>query len=200
MTIPDSQLYFDNVSPFTRELTTWLNEVTGGDQFTSGSVAGFDTSINPATIEHILGSVTGGLGKFIGRTFDLALSPVTDKDVEFKGIPVIRRFGITENKHYARGLYRESRDEIIQAERQIEFAVQQRRMGKKIDAITTDQRFLHSMNALRRKIDSNIKKLREARNKLPVGDKRRDRLEEAELKLMSAFNKKFHERSVAYGV
>ena len=199
MTIPDSQLYFDNVSPLTRDITTWLNEATGGDQFTSGSVLGFDTSFNPSAVEHLLGSVTGGLGKFVGRTFDLALSPVTDKDIEFKDVPIVRRFGITENRHHGRRLYRQRRDSIIQAGRQIKLSLAQRARGEEA-GITSDQRFLLSMDSFRKRIDRNVKKLREARNKLPLRDKRRDRLDEAELVLMNLFNKKFHERSVAYGL
>ena len=199
MTIPDSQLYFDNVSPLTREITTWLNKATGGDQFTSGSVMGFDTSFNASAVEHLLGSITGGLGKFVGRTFDLAMSPITDHDIAFKDVPVVRRFGITENKHYGRSLYRERRDSIRQARQQIELAIAERARGEQVE-VTSDQKFLVSMDGLRKRIDRNIKKIREARNKLPLRDKRRDNLDEMELKLMNAFNKKFRERSVAYGL
>jgi hypothetical protein len=59
--------------------------------------------INPTTLDHLFGFITGGMGKFVQRSVDLGIDLYAGKETPSRQIPVIRQFygqpdkrGITE--------------------------------------------------------------------------------------------------------
>ncbi len=68
-TAPDSQRFWpDKTSHVSEAVTTWLNKVAGGDEFAPGSGAiGKLLDISPATLDHIAGFLTGGLGRTLAQ-------------------------------------------------------------------------------------------------------------------------------------
>lgn len=67
--------------------TKWLNELTGGDEVKSGVI-----DWNPAQIEHLIESYTGGLGKTANK-FLKTLSMLWDDDMrEWKNVPAFSSF------------------------------------------------------------------------------------------------------------
>ena len=182
-TIPDSQLYFDSVNPILREVTEWLNDVTGGNEYKSGAI-----DVNPATIEHLMKSVVGGLGAFGVRSATAvakAFSP--EEEMYVRDIPFARRFFSGENPHAAASMYRENRDRIIQIERQAKAGI----------PLNEEDRFLLGLNAVRKSTETRVRKLREIRNKLELGDSRRAALENQERAIMNAFNLRFNRAIMA---
>ena len=114
--VPDSQLGSRNAWKLAVELSEALNRAGGGDESVPAGYA-LDKEgnlrvnrllnlldISPSTIEHIVTSYTGGLGREIVRGLDMAMTPAVEG--ELRDIPVINRFvgemrrGMNENSRY----------------------------------------------------------------------------------------------------
>ena len=84
---PEWTKAYKGTSPWIVEGTKWLNRFTGGDDVKSGAV-----DLNPALIEHVLESYTGGAGKTFNRTMK-TFQMMWDEDMrQWRNVPVISSF------------------------------------------------------------------------------------------------------------
>ncbi|AMO56425.1 hypothetical protein GZ77_06440 [Endozoicomonas montiporae] len=91
---PDSTLAMKSTMPLFRDLSTWLNEATGGTGFRSGWV-----DISPDSIEHLFEFTTGGVGAFVGRSFNAAFGDKKISEMEDREIPFWRKLNGTVSEY-----------------------------------------------------------------------------------------------------
>ena len=86
---PESELGRKSGNRWTKELTRFLNKVSGGSEFRSGEV-----DINPDRIDFVMESLSGGMGKFIGRSSNVVDKIITGNwdQLEPRQIPGVRVF------------------------------------------------------------------------------------------------------------
>ena len=90
--LPEYERVYRGVSPVYVEFSRILNQI-GGDDARRSLL--FGTFINPAYMEHIITSYTGGIGRTISNITGAAVDVATGEtdNIEFRTIPVINRFG-----------------------------------------------------------------------------------------------------------
>jgi len=86
---PDAELGRKGGNRWTKELLKSLNKATGGSEFRSGSI-----DINPDTIDFIMESLSGGMGKFVGRSTNVIDKVITGNwdELEPRQVPFMRVF------------------------------------------------------------------------------------------------------------
>lgn len=85
--LPDASQSFRSDSSFSKETAKKLNEWTGGSPYKSGAV-----DIHPATIDHMLQTITGGVGHFGKGIVETLISGIRDHEWSPEKTPVLRRF------------------------------------------------------------------------------------------------------------
>jgi polyhydroxyalkanoate synthesis regulator phasin len=85
---PDSTRHWRSVSTTSKEAARLLNEAFGG----SGGKSSGLTDISPETLDLAYETITGGLGKFLGRTLGLIMAPVSGRELGANDLPIARRF------------------------------------------------------------------------------------------------------------
>lgn len=90
--LPEYERVYKGVSPVYVEFSRMLNDALGGDD--ARKATWFGDFINPAYMEHIITSYTGGIGKTISNLAGAAADISTGEadNIEFRTIPVINRF------------------------------------------------------------------------------------------------------------
>ena len=90
--LPEYERIYNGVSPVYVEFSRMLNQIGGDDARRSPL---FGTFINPAYMEHLITSYTGGIGRTISNLTGAAVDLATGEadNIEFRTIPVINRFG-----------------------------------------------------------------------------------------------------------
>lgn len=89
--VPESQKYWNNTFAPYVSISNFLNEVTGGTRVIPGAV-----DISPNIIQYAVNYATGGVGKFIERTFNTVTGTIPDalrgdlEDLDVKGVPLFR--------------------------------------------------------------------------------------------------------------
>lgn len=84
---PDSQKYWGTNPMWCRAVAETLNSWTFGSKVESGFI-----DVSPETIQHLVESYMGGLGRVITQTLNIAVSPVSGAPVEIKDIPIANSF------------------------------------------------------------------------------------------------------------
>lgn len=89
--LPEYERIYKGVSPVYVSVSRMLNEI-GGDEARRSPY--FGTFINPAYMEHLVTSYTGGIGKTISNVVGMATDAVTGEtdNIEFRTVPVVNRF------------------------------------------------------------------------------------------------------------
>lgn len=89
--LPEYERIYRGVSPVYVSVSKMLNEI-GGDEARRSPY--FGTFINPAYMEHLVTSYTGGIGKTISNVVGMAADAVTGEtdNIEFRTVPVANRF------------------------------------------------------------------------------------------------------------
>ncbi len=168
-----SELYFEQNSKILREVTKTLNELTGGDRYTSGFA-----SFSPADVEHLIESYLGGVGRFASRGLDTLARPLAGEAPEPGNIPILRRFGGGATDYSTWQTFKENAETVEDFER----ARRERDTG-----YLKSNRHLLSAVALYKSVGKRITAIR-----------KRSGLSEAEkqklvLTAQKSFNKKFKE-------
>ena len=101
---PDFRNYWESNPPswLSRWVTESLSTITGGRRYRGvlqdkdGNpkdhyIAGW-WDMNPTTLDHIFGFLTGGAGKFVSRSFDTGMNFAVGRPTPSKEIPFIRQF------------------------------------------------------------------------------------------------------------
>ena len=89
---PEYERIYKGVSPVYVEASRFINDILGGDDARKAPVIG--DYINPAYIEHLVTSYTGGIGKTVSNIVGMIVDAVTgDTDnIEFRSVPIVNRF------------------------------------------------------------------------------------------------------------
>jgi hypothetical protein len=116
---PDSQRYFNSVSPSARWVTDNLNSLTGGTSEMSGFV-----DWNPEIMDYWFEYLTGGIGRFVQRTAEAPARIYTDGFSEdlSREIPFVRKVIGSVSERENIGLFVEKRDRILNVGQEIKAA------------------------------------------------------------------------------
>ena len=125
-----SNLYWTTTSPSAIWVSKFINDqIGGGTDVIPGQVLGQRVDIQPDVIEHVLGFITGGLGTFVGSTFDTATSTVPDAfagkwsaDMVSK-TPILNRFVTQATERDSFGDYYNKRDKVLVVQAEIKDAI-----------------------------------------------------------------------------
>jgi hypothetical protein len=103
----NANLGTDRTWEWTKNLTSWLNDVTDGGTYRSGAI-----DITPQHIEHVLKFVGGGALQTALRTIDAGTKAAQGKEIARKDIPLLRRFYKSVDKKAAVGDFYDSYNEL----------------------------------------------------------------------------------------
>lgn len=114
--IPESQRFWNSTSPVSKELTSTLNSLTGGDAVKPGLV-----DMSPAVLDYLFGQVAGSAGAFYKRTVVDLPAKLMDKNAEISAndIPFARRVVASKPTWYDRSMFYQRSDEIDQAKKYV---------------------------------------------------------------------------------
>lgn len=107
--IPDSQKYWPKTPDLYKGIASFLNTATFGNQFESGFI-----DVSPESIEHLVTSYFGGVGRVITDTIGL-LGIVAGKEVDPGRLPIAGRFYGSVNYSNTSALYNRVAGQIEQA-------------------------------------------------------------------------------------
>ena len=117
---PDSQRYFNSVSPSSKWIAENVNSLTGGTNEMSGFL-----DWNPEIMDYWFDYVTGGIGRFVQRTsVDVPLKVYNDGLTEdlVSEIPFIRKLIGSVSEREDIGIFVEKRDRVLRVGQEIKAA------------------------------------------------------------------------------
>lgn len=82
-----AETYYSGTPPMYVDSARWLNEMSGGNEVRSGIL-----DISPNMLRHWVNSVFGSAGATYARIADIVHATATDKELETRDIPIVRRF------------------------------------------------------------------------------------------------------------
>jgi hypothetical protein len=125
-----SNLYWSTTSPSAIWVSKFMNDTLGGGtDVIPGEILGQRMDIQPDVIEHVLGFITGGLGTFVGASFDTATSTLPDA---FSGkwtsdmigkTPILNKFITQVSEKDKAGDYYTNRDKVMVIRAEIKDAI-----------------------------------------------------------------------------
>jgi len=117
---PDSQRYFNSVSPSSKWIAENLNSLTGGTNQMSGFI-----DWNPEIMDYWFDYLTGGIGRFVQRAaVDVPVSAYNDGLTEdlVSEIPFIRKIIGSVSEREDIGIFVEKRDRVLRVGQEIKAA------------------------------------------------------------------------------
>ena len=115
---PESQRYFKNVSRLSKDLTRYLNQMTGGSEYESGWI-----DMNPEVLDYIVGSYAGAGAKtasrFVFKDVGWLAKSLTGRDpgkLEVNDIVFLRRVYGEQNDATVAAVFYENLDDLKQAQ------------------------------------------------------------------------------------
>lgn len=86
---PESELGRKGSNRWTQEFVKFMNKATGGSAFRPGAI-----DINPDKIDFVMESLSGGMGKFVGRSANVVDKVITGNwdELEARQVPFLRVF------------------------------------------------------------------------------------------------------------
>ncbi|MET4187627.1 hypothetical protein ABIB86_000424 [Bradyrhizobium sp. JR1.7] len=105
---PDSSQAFKSNSAFSKEAAKDLNAWSGGSSYQPGAI-----DVHPASIDHVLQAVTGGVGRFAKGIADTLYNTATGGEWQPEKTPILRRFVGKVGPEADRALYYEQRQEAL---------------------------------------------------------------------------------------
>jgi hypothetical protein len=125
-----SNLYWSSTSPSAIWLAKFINDdIGGGTDIIPGEILGQRLDIQPDVIEHVLGFLTGGLGSFVGGSFDTAASTLPDAlagrwSADMIGkTPIVNKFLTQVSEKDKAGDYYTNRDKVMVIQAEIKDAI-----------------------------------------------------------------------------
>lgn len=186
-TRPDSYRYRSSTSAEAKAVAQFINRLTGGDEAEAGFI-----DFSPGSLEHVMSSYTGGIGKMGVRLARVYNSLVTGTPVETQDIPVARRFFRTPTKHGVRENYYAIRDELAVVRRRVKLA-EERRDGEAIKLLRRRHAPLLSIERALKASEKKIKDLR-GRRDVEQDPKKRVQLEDQIHSVQARLVKTFDDR------
>ncbi len=199
---PRSELYWESVSPISKAITTRLNElevgwlgIEGGNPAKSGSL-----DINPEHIDHWVGFLTGGVGRFVNNSVNLPARIASEDEVPIYTIPFVRRFYGEPYEWSVTKRYWQAKQDVLQ--RDAEWKYWQKQGDRQVvrDFLGQNQDVLKLRQRLRG-IEGQLRVLRDRRDVIKFStrfdEKQRkekmDVIEKRMQKLMKTFSKLYFE-------
>lgn len=108
--LPDSMKTWANTPELYKILAQTLNRVTFGSEFKSGFI-----DVSPESIEHLVGSYFGGLGRVMTDTVSLMGMVTSGQQWDVNNLPVFSRFLATTNYRNTSSLYNQIADQVSTA-------------------------------------------------------------------------------------
>ncbi|MCP4607758.1 MAG: diguanylate cyclase [Planctomycetes bacterium] len=176
---PDSQRYWKTVRPTSKAMAEWVNNITGGDKVEKGVI-----DVSPETLDMILDTYTGGLGKFVEGVAGLPKTLSAD-EVDVKKIPIARRFVGTTSKTKGRQEFYANAQDVKMLLKKIKTYPEKRRELMKDPRFRLKER----LASTERQIKALRKILKKARS-----EKSKARLNERIKKLQYKFNEQYEKR------
>ena len=181
---PESELGRKGGNRWTKELTRFLNKVSGGSEFRSGS-----TDINPDRIDFVMESLSGGMGKFLSRSANTVDKIITGNwdQIEPRQVPFLRVF-YGQSPKYANVQEFYSRSILVnQMQEEVKAGIISGAEAKRVSKI-----FYLGKNI--RKQLSNLKKREDAAMNIKDPELQKNKmkkLEELRYKLVADYNKQY---------
>lgn len=107
---PNAYKYYSSVTETSKVIADVLNKGTGGSVGESGMV-----DVSPEYIDHLAGFLTGGAGKFVGRSTDIALKLALGEPIERRDVPFARTLTFDTGDFLDRDRYYRFRNEVEEA-------------------------------------------------------------------------------------
>ena len=191
---PESQLGRRTTPEEYKAISKWLNEVSGGGEFRSGSI-----DVQPEIFEYIVDQYIGGTGQFVknimATTEGLVDAAAGEEfDLETRKIPFARRFAGENSRYIDQSQYYKRKDEISTLVRDYKESIasgQRPSLDKKVYASAL------ALEKVYKNIDKKLKGLRETKvTAEKIKDESRKKrilkkIETAEDKLFDQFNKTY---------
>ncbi len=83
---------YSNTNQYLVSVAKWLNDVSGGNDYESGSI-----DINPAKVEHLLNGYLGGIYGFADKLVKTVETIAGEKEPDARNYPIVNRFYKTGN-------------------------------------------------------------------------------------------------------
>lgn len=84
---PNSQQSFRTDTAASKAVAEGLNAASGGDRYRPGAI-----DLHPGSLDHIMGAITGGVGRFVKNVVDTLMNGWNGEPWEASKTPIIRRF------------------------------------------------------------------------------------------------------------
>ena len=98
----------NTATPWSKAISYGVNMLTGGTDYKPGIV-----SPTPDQIDYVIGQVTGGVGREVGKLAQVGSSAITGEELPLYKVPVVGRFvGTTEGQAAEAGKYYDNLKEI----------------------------------------------------------------------------------------
>lgn len=128
-TKPDSQKSFRSDSAFSKAAAAKINEWTGGNKYEPGAI-----DMHPASIDHWLQTITGGVGRFASGVASTATGLARGEEWEATKTPILRRFvGNVNTAQSDNAAYYEARNPERAKQEQISRAKKDLQQGVNVD-------------------------------------------------------------------
>ena len=188
-TTPESSRFKKSTSEWSKSMTSFLNQATGGNEFEPGFI-----DVNPDIVEYLFNFVGGGSAKFLNRTIGTADKMIDGEkfgkkgDIEWNDVPLARQFIGTVRESESAGRYYETRRELLQLKNKAKGAI---KAGK---PITLEMKELGRLLKAESTVQARVKKLGQmerAAMKIEDADKRKEALDiihDRKMKAYETFN------------
>lgn len=123
--LPESQKYWNNTFAPYVGISDFLNSLTGGTRIIPGAV-----DISPNMIQYAVSFATGGVGKFVERSFNTATSTIPGllrgdlEELDVKGIPFVRSLYGSVTTRENMEVYMNRMEEVLRIRKEISDASQ----------------------------------------------------------------------------
>ena len=109
---PDAYKFFKGASEGSKAVADVLNRATGGNEAEAGMI-----DVSPEYLDHAFGFVTGGAGRFVGRSVDVVAKAATGNfdDIESRDVPFVRSITYEAGEWLDRDRYYKFRQEVREA-------------------------------------------------------------------------------------
>lgn len=198
---PDSQMYFEGVNPYLKEATTFLNDLTGGNEVLPGKI-----DINPEWIEYGLEQYLGGPVQFgknlITTAGNIAEGQQVFDDPYLRSVPFVRSFAQKTGTDFeARQNFYDNRDAAIAAKEAYE-AMVERSLESDAEEFFKENEKLISLAEEYKGYDRIISQMNKTINELKKADPEAydadiENLLNQRTQVMREYNKRFGEEKFA---
>lgn len=179
---PEYQMHFSTARQGSKELTEFLNDITGGNEVRPGAI-----NISPEVIDLLVDTFTGGAGRTVANTGDFVARLATGKELETENIPFLRKVTGFNNDYGIKGRYYEwskgvgySKDEAKKLTGEELIEAKKRPEYKLVGIFNQTERELRGLRKRRRALEKN-----------GADDKQLEQMDEQIRRAMARFNKQY---------